>query len=793
MCPWAQGLYILYRSVNKVYKHFSQSRLTLKRETMQPGKRPGGIALFYRLLYSMHVMSTLFSRRTLPLGIALFTLVSASAQRIDLQQLKPLSAFTAVPAGAVYHLPDRSPEERAMDVLRQLTFEEKLTLTGGFQNFCFPGVPRLGLRAVTMADASQGIRLSSITSNGKSVSFPGMQALAATWNSGIARAFGRSIGEECIAHGVDILLGPGINMQRLSVGGRNYEYMGEDPLLASRIAVPYVQGLQGQKIVATAKHFVGNDQEFCRHIASSDIDERTLREIYLRPWEAVIRQAGLKALMTGNNLVNGVPCSMHQPLLDDVLRKEFGFTGIAMTDWQNTNYFESLQYLVAPSGLSLMMPVNHTFSKYIKDFSRQYPHRQSELEVQLDTMVYANLVTLFSMGVYDRSPVDPAYLEKLEAHKAVARQCAGEAICLLKNEGGILPVATSKTILLTGAPEIHTGTGSGSVKGFDHVSFEAGLKAVYGSKLVSMVAPTDEQVRAADVVIYRLNKGAGEGHDIPFDSVGRAAADLERLTRLNQNVVVLVSSANGLPMPWLPQVKGLLWTFMLGQERGAALAGVISGQVNPSGHLPFTLEKDFADAPDPQFNYLGGKPYWHGNNNFYKAYWKGEEKNSKKEIAHYIRPRQMVHVPYNEGVFMGYRWYDKYQKDVQFPFGHGLSYTTFRYSDLQLSKKEVSANDSIVVSFVLTNTGKRAGAEVVQLYLGDPQSSVERPVRELKAFEKVFLKAGERRKVQFVIHPQDGAFWDLKNHQWKVEPGTFEVLVGMSSREIVLKDQFTYR
>lgn len=727
------------------------------------------------------------------MGACLFASVGASAQRIDLQQLKPLSAFNPVPPGSIYQLPDRSPEERAKDVLRQLSFEEKLTLTGGYQNFCFPGVARLGLRAVTMADASQGIRLSSITSNGKSVSFPGMQALAATWNPALAQTFGRSIGEECIAHGVDILLGPGINMQRLSVGGRNYEYMGEDPELTARIAVPYVQGLQSQKVLATAKHFIGNDQEFCRHIASSDIDERTLREVYLRPWEAVIRQAGLKALMTGNNLVNGVPCSMHQPLLRDVLRHEYGFNGIAMTDWQNTNYFENLQYLVGPSGLSLLMPVNQTFSKYVKDFIGQYPHHQRELQAQLDSMVYANLVPLFSMGIYDRSPVDPDFLEKLETHKGVARQAAEEAICLLKNESDILPIAKNKTILLTGKPELHTGTGSGSVKGFDHVTFEAGLRAIYGDKFVSAVNPTEEQVRKADVVLYRLNKSSGEGFDIPFDSSGNAAADLEWLTRLSPNVVVLVSSANGLPMPWLPKVKGLLWTFMLGQERGAALAGVISGKVNPSGHLPFTLEKDFKDAPDPQFNYLGGKPYWHGNNNHYKAYWKGEEKASKKEIAQYIKPRQTVHVPYDEGVFVGYRWYDKNNKAVQYPFGYGLSYTSFRYTDLQLSQKEVTDTDSIVVSFVLTNTGKRAGAEVVQLYVGDPESSVARPVKELKGFQKLFLKAGERRKVQMVLHPQDLAFWDVKSHQWKVEPGKFDVLVGMSAGEILLKESFTVK
>lgn len=725
-----------------------------------------------------------------PTSLVLLLSVAGFGQRIKPQELKPLSHFTAFPAGAVYQQTGLPAEVRARDVLKYLTFEEKLNLTGGYLSFCYPGVPRLGLRPAVMADASQGIRLATIGSESKSVSFPGMLALAATWNPQLAETFGKSMGEECMTHGVDILLGPGINMQRLSVGGRNYEYMGEDPLLTSNIAVGYVRGLQGQKIIATAKHFIANDQEFCRHIASSDLDERTLREIYLRPWEALVRQAGLKAMMSGNNLVNGTPCSMHKPLLDDVMRQEFGFSGMAMTDWQNTNYFENFQYLVGGSGLSLMMPVNQTFATYTKDYVKQYPQRQKDLEAQLDKMVYNNLFTLFSMGVYDRSPVNASFMEKQEAHKQVALKCAEEAICLLKNEGRILPVPPNKTILLMGEPELYSGTGSGFVKGFDHVDFEAGLKKIYGDRLVSASKPTDEQIRKADVILYRLNKNAGEGKDVPFNNDDAAAKEIEQLTGLNDHVIVLVSSANGMPMPWLSKVKGLLWTFMLGQERGEALAGIISGKINPSGHLPFTLEKDFNDSPDPTYNYIGGKPFWNGNN-YYKTYWKGEDKNSAKEIAPYIKPHQVVHVPYNEGVFMGYRWYEKYNKEVQFPFGYGLSYTSFQYSNLQLSQKQFSGNDSLVLNFVLTNKGKRAGAEVAQLYISDKESSVARPVKELKAFQKLYLKPGEGKKVQMIVHPQDLAFWDEKNHSWKVEPGTFEVLIGKSSQEIVLKDSFS--
>jgi len=726
------------------------------------------------------------------IAVAIFN-IQALGQRLSREETYSLQESKATPRDALYVNQKLSASVRAKDVLKRLTFEEKLSLTGGYKSFCFPGIPRLGLRPATMADASQGIRLKTIESNAKSTSFPAMLALAATWNPEMAAIFGKSIGEECRAHGVDILLGPGINMQRLSVGGRNYEYLGEDPLLTSDISVAYINGLQSQNIMATAKHFIGNDQEFCRHIASMDIDERTLREIYLPPWEAAIKKAGLKAIMTGNNAVNGIPAAVHQPLLKDILRNEYDFQGIAMTDWQNTNYHPNLQYLVAESGESLLMPQNKTFRDYVEAYVKKYPDQKQNFEAKLDQMIYPNLFTLFETGIYDRRPADPAFLNRMEEHKIVSRQCAEEAICLLKNENNILPISLKKKILLTGKPETFSGTGSGFVEGYDHTDFAGGLKKMYKGNFNYVANPTDEQIKNADIVLYSINKEGGEGYDVPFTDTTGDNRQIDRLTRLNKNVIVLLNTCNGLPMPWLPKVKGLMYTFFLGQERGNALANIVSGKVNPSGKLPFTIEHDFKDSPDPDFNYLGGKPYWYGANNYYKDYWMGKDTSGKMEISKYILPHQFVHVPYNEELYIGYRWYDKNKKEVLFPFGFGLSYTDFSYSNLRISSQSVTKSDPVQVSIIVKNTGKKAGAEVVQLYVSDKECSVTRPIKELKGFRKIYLNPGKSQEVKFTITPQDLAFWDIKSNDWKVEPGDFEVMIGKSAGNILLSKTFQYQ
>ena len=703
----------------------------------------------------------------------------------------PLTDFTEVPDGAIYNDVSKTPEQRAQDVVDHLTFEELLTLFGGYKHFYFAGVSRLGLRPIVMADAGQGIRSVPKTRT-KATSYPATLALAATWNPEIANLMGSSISTECRLWGVDILLGPGINMQRLSVSGRNFEYMGEDPLLTSKMIVEYVKGVQSNDVISTAKHFIGNDQEFCRHISDSHIDERTLREIYFPAWKAVIQEGGLKGIMAGNNACNGIHGSMDEQYLQNVVRDEWGFTGITMTDWQNTMYFPKSQYLFLNSGMSLLMPDNKAFLKFLTGHLKQYPHKKDEIIETLSQKVYANLLAVFESGLYNRPLKDKSLEAKLPQNKINARAVAEEAITLLKNEDEILPLSKKKKILLMGDKrDRHSGLGSGFVRGRDHVSYADGL-ASYSKKIVISQEFDEAQIKNADVIIYRLNIVGSEGLDIPFEE--GLNDEIAKIAAINPNVVVLINAANGLPMPWLDKVKGVLWCYYLGQERGSALANVIFGKVNPSGKLPFTLEQDFADSPDPDFNHIGGQPFWYGDNSRYKNYWlqNGEEVRASEQFKDNIRPFQLIPINYDEGIFMGYRWWDKTGSPIYFPFGHGLSYTNFQYKDIQFSSQSISGNDELQVSFTLKNTGKVSGKEVVQLYVSDKESSVERPVKELKHFDKIELKAGESKTVSFTIKKQDLAFWDIDESGWKAEQGEFEVLIGASSRDIRLKKSFSY-
>lgn len=708
---------------------------------------------------------------------------------VDISTLKPLSAADSVVRGALYADASAPAAERARDLIRRLTFDEKLRMTGGWNRFLVPGVARLGLRAVSMADASQGVRLQTALVKERSTSFPGMLPLASTWNPGLARDLAHALAEECRALGVDILLGPGANIQRLSVGGRNFEYMGEDPLLTAVMATSYVKELQRGGIIATPKHFLGNDQDFCRHIANSVIDARTLREIYLPPWERMITEGGCLGIMTGNNLTNGLPCPMNKPLLADILRAEYGFAGIAMTDWQNTNYYPALQRLVLTSGETLLMPENTVFRDYVMREAASSPERRAEIEALLERMIYPTLYALFRMGVYDRPFNDPALFGRFEAHKDVAAACATEAMVLLKNDRGILPLRPGQRILLTGTDEIHSGTGSGFVTGYDHVSYEAGLRAIYGESLRCEVAPDEATVRRADVVLFRLNKPAGEGFDIPYEEPVEQLEQLRKIIRWNKNVIVLVNACNVMPMDWIKNVRGVVWCYFLGQERGTALAALLSGRENFSGKLPFTVERDFAESPAPRFNYIGGEPYWKGNNQ-YKNYWLGLKQEPVEGFSDHIRPGETIDVPYAEGVFVGYRWYDKQQTPCIFPFGYGLSYTSFEYEDMAFEDR-MAQEGKVVVKVRVRNTGKRAGKEVVQLYVSDTESSVERPEKELKAFEKVELMPGESRVVELELDRRSFSFWDTSANAWRLEPGEFTLRAGGSSGDLPLSVSLT--
>lgn len=699
------------------------------------------------------------------------------------QDFRAISLRDSLPTNAIYTNTNATAEARAKDVLRHLTFEEKLTLTGGWNKMHFPALPRLGLRPIYFADASQGIHVKNICVKvGKTTSFPAVITLAATWDPELATEYAKSIGEECQAYGISVLLGPGMNMYRNAEGGRNFEYFGEDPFLASRFSVKYVQGLQSTGTMATIKHFIGNEYEFARHATNVKVSERALREIYLPPYEASIKVGNALAVMTGNNFINGYPGAANTPLVMDVLRKEYGFKGIVMSDWANSNFWVDRQNLELTSGHSLLMENNEIFATYVKQEIQAHPEKKALMEKQLDAMVFENLYAFFKAGDYDKPYRDPALLSTFDAHRKVALQVAEEGITLLKNENNILPVAPSsgKKIVVLGSEQalnVAGGTGSGAVEGFDHTSYLEGLRKIYGDKIVYDKNISQAEIAAADVVFYFVTRPSGEGFDVDFN-LPDIKDSVNLIAGLNKNLVLIHSGGNGYAMPWLPKVKGFVFAYLLGQVSGEAMANVISGNVNPSGKLPFTIEKEFSQSPAFEYNKMpDGKYYWGGN--------KPHSQSIKDKFG-------IVDMPYTEGVYIGYRWYEKKNIEPQFPFGFGLSYTSFSMSPITASSDKVKKDKPVVVTVSVTNTGKVAGAEVVQLYVKDLKSSIDRPLKELKGFKKVFLQPGETIKVYLTLDWKSLAFWGEKQHRWKVEPGDFEIEMGFSSQDIKQKKTVLY-
>lgn len=712
---------------------------------------------------------------------------SFSQEQIDYQlcdkDFRPLNMRSNLSANAVYTNQKASAEARAKDVVSRLTFDEKLMLTGGWKNMHFPDVPRLGLRPVYFSDASQGIHIKDYCVKvGKSTAFPAAITLAATWNTDLAYQYAKSISEECKAWGISVLLGPGMNMYRNAEGGRNFEYFGEDPMLTTEMSVNYVKALQKTGTVATIKHFIGNEQEFARHVTNVKISERALREIYLPPYKASIEEANALAVMTSNNLVNGYPGAADKPLINDILRKEYGFKGIVMSDWANSTFWPEKQELELTSGHSLLMSDNKVFADYVQQEIKDHPQRKQEIEKYLDTMVFYNLYTFFKSGVYDMPYRNPTLLSTFDAHKKIALQTAEEGITLLKNENNILPIkpASVKKIVVLGtdeALEVYTGKGSGMVEGYDHINYLTGLKNVYGDKVVYNKEISDEEISSADVVLYFITRPSGEGFDVDFN-LPEVQDSVKRYANLNKNLVVISSGGSGFAMPWLPSAKGFVFAYLLGQERGEALTNIISGKVNPSGKLPFTIEKDFSESPAKDYNKMSDGKY----------YWRGGKPNSRE----YQKQFGNIETPYNEGIYIGYRWYNKKNIEPQFPFGFGLSYTTFSFGKIDAAGKKVTKGKPVTITFTITNTGTVAGAEVAQLYVSDVKSTVDRPVKELKGFKKVFLQPGESKKVAISIDWKDLAFWSEKEHKWVVEPGDFIIEAGSSSNDIKQKMTISY-
>ncbi len=668
-----------------------------------------------------------------------------------------------------------SARKRAEDLYSKLTLEEKIHLTRGFSIFYIAGVGRLGIPELYLSDASVGLHLrSGVREEGveKTVAFPSFLALASTWNPPLAFDYAKSIGEECRADGTAMLLGPGVNIYRDSQNGRNFEYLGEDPYLVSRLTTSFVKGVQLTGTVATMKHFLGNQMERVRRISDSIISERAIHEIYLPAFKAAV-DADIGAVMTGYNLVNGEWCGESKYLINDLLRKELGFEGLVMSDW--VAVWDLVK--VYNQGVDLIMPGNDGRGGIALD-EKEFFAKGEITKTQLKRMVVNILATGFKYGLYDRPVRDRSYLKNYPIHEKVALTTAQESLVLLKNNG-ILPIADDvKKILIVGRPAIvrMAGKGSSEVRGYNYTSMRTGLHAAFpGRTIWGGENPTAEKCKEADVIIVAVGNIDREGADRRF-ALKKKHLDLVELCLANNpNTIIIPQVGGGIHMAdWVDRAAAILYAWYPGQYGGTAIGEVLSGKVNPSAKLPITIEKEYADSPASAVPFPEGFDATRFN---FGDGWGGNIKTTYK-------------VDYKEGVFVGYRWYENKKIEPLFPFGFGLSYTTFKYDKLKLSSKTMKGDNELKVSFDITNTGKVAGAEIAQLYIQDVKSSVDRPIKELKGFDKVFFKPGETKTVTLTVTKKDLSFW---NKKWIAEPGEFKVIIGASSVDQKLKGSFEYK
>lgn len=655
-------------------------------------------------------------------------------------------------------------DKRADVILSKMSIEEKTQLISGYRSFYIKGFEKYGIPELYLSDATQGVHIRKDLSNAieTSTAFPCPIALSSTWNAQLANTYATCIGEECRAGDIAVLLGPGMNIYRIAQCGRNFEYMGEDPFLTSRMVENYVVGMQNTGTMATLKHFACNNTDFYRRRSNSVVDERTLNEIYLPAFKAGI-DAGAMAVMTSYNKLNGEWCGQSSYVINQLLRKDLGFKGLVMSDWNSV--WDTKK--IIQSGQDLEMPGN----KNIANNALTMLANKEISEKDINRMAKSIIRTCISMGFYDRPVKDAAFASKLAGHKEVALQTAREGIVLLKNQNNILPVNGNavKTILLTGdyVDNLAHGGGSAAVEGYDIVTMLSAMQHEFGNKLVFEKTPTDEQIKSADVVILSIGTFDRENYDRPFNLPEAKDNQILEMASKNKNLVVLVSSGSGIRMTnWNDKVAAIVYSWYLGQNGNTALAEILSGKTNPSGKLPITIEKKFEDSPGYGYIPEGKKLY---NNMPAKDNLKIDE---------------LFDINYKEGIFVGYRWYESKNITPLYPFGHGLSYTTFEYGKVIADKKTMSANNKITITINVKNTGTCEGAEVVQLYLSDKKSSLPRPVKELKGFRKILLKSGEEQSVSFTIDKKALSFYNPAKHAWVAESGAFEALIGSSSADI---------
>lgn len=718
-------------------------------------------------------------------------------------------ATTAVMAQKPIYLDEtRSIDERIEDLMGRLTLEEKIALIHAQSKFSSAGVPRLGVPDLWCTDGPHGIRPEvkwdewdqAGWTNDSVVAFPALTCLAATWNTDLALLYGRSIGEEARYRKKDVLLGPGLNIYRTPLGGRNFEYMGEDPYLAGRMAVGYVRGVQSNGVATCVKHFCLNNQEWNRHGVSVHADDRALYEIYLPAFKAAMMEGGSWSVMASYNKIDGQHAGHNYRTLQQILKQEWGYKGAVISDWGGTHNTDEavrngldLEFGTGTNGLyggSKNYYDSYHLALPFLDGIRSGKYSQADLDDKVRRVLRLHLHTTLNTHKPFGSLHSPE-------HYAAAREIGEEGIVLLKNEGDLLPLKLDekKTILVVGENAIKmmtVGGGSSSLKvqrettpleGMQqHFPNTVDIKWVRGyvgdtdgsyngvttgqdlSETRSFRELVDEAVaeaRSADYVIFigGLNKSYGQdnegsdrqSYDLPYKQDSLIAA----LAKANANLVVVNISGNAVAMPWADNVKAIVQDWYLGSEAGEPLAAVLTGAVNPSGKLPFSWPVALNDVPAHRLD----------------AYTAHDEE-------------------YKESIFVGYRWYDKENIATLFPFGHGLSYTSFVYSKPKVSKRAISASDSLTISVDITNTGKVEGKEVVQLYIADLESSLPRPVKELKGFRKVSLAPGEKTTVCFTIGSDALSFFDPDKHAWVAEPGKFEAILASSSADTRTKVRF---
>jgi len=696
-------------------------------------------------------------------------------------------------------------EKEVQELVSKMTLDEKLSMIHG-QGFNIAPVERLGIPAINMSDASMGLRVTpwpKVKGLEPSTAFPASILLAATWDPHQAYKYAKAVAEEFRARDIHVLLGPGINIYRYPLCGRNYEYMGEDPYLTSSMVVPYVEAVKDTRVLPVVKHFVANNSENGRKNSNSVVDERTLREIYFPGFKAAVTKAHTPGIMNAYNLLNGVYCGENKWLLKDVLRNEWGFNGMVISDW--TSIWNS--ELAANSGVDIEMPGGQRLKVMGPEVMKKLLAEGKVTEKEIDTKVSDIIRPCIQLGLYDRDWQDKS-LNKLDGHAAIALETAREGITLLKNESELLPLEPSKVkkVVVIGPAARKTpttGGGSGGVLPEDPVSIWDGMKEVYGNKAVILDSIDEKTIKDADAVVvcvglnttlklkdYRpqsAKKATVESEQAGFNMKKRQEIEgegrdrtrfalpdeqnelIEECAALNPNAVVMVTAGGAVDMmPWIDNVKGIVWMYYPGQNGSKAAAEIVAGIVNPSGKLPYTYDKKLEDnAAFGDFTL--------------------DRKHPKPTKQAGFRKYQDVE--YKEGIFLGYRHYDKEGMEPLFPFGHGLSYTTFEYQDLDVN---VNGNRA-VVSFTLKNTGEREGAETAQVYVGDVKCSVPRPVKELKGFSKINLKPGEEKKIVVELDKSAFEFWNPETKKWTLEPGQFKIFVGSSSRDIRLEKTIELR